>query len=156
MVPDPLIAEIGGSSPVCTLQLATLGFLPAPQKPISPFSRFTPHFLGQTAQFSRRACASLTLRSMSFTFITTQGIDDCPHPADQPDGNLDTSLDFHLDEKFSSWKRSRNRALECGASASSKGSVNPKVYTANALQMLVTRKKPDESGNYRIHHFVRL
>ena len=50
IVPEPRVPEIGGSSPWCTETAATRASLPAPQKPRSPSSRFTPHSRGHRRQ----------------------------------------------------------------------------------------------------------
>ncbi len=50
MLPEPSDPEIGGSSPKCSPQCATRTRLPAPQYPLCPSKRLTPHFLGQSSQ----------------------------------------------------------------------------------------------------------
>src|SRR5512139_151112 len=45
-VPDPRVPEIGGSSPWCTETAAIRATAPAPQNPVSPARRSTPHSRG--------------------------------------------------------------------------------------------------------------
>ena len=55
MVPEPLLPEIGGSSPKCKLNADIFGFIPILQKPNSFFRRLTLQFRGQQEHLSRRA-----------------------------------------------------------------------------------------------------
>src|SRR4030067_710422 len=56
-VPEPRDPEIGGSSPWCTDTAATRREMPAPQNPVSPFRRFTPHPRGHRQQRSKARTA---------------------------------------------------------------------------------------------------
>jgi hypothetical protein len=53
-VPDPREPDTGGSSPWCGKMEEIRIFDVAPQKPVSPVSRFTPHLRGQRAQCEAR------------------------------------------------------------------------------------------------------
>ena len=52
MVPEPLLPEIGGSSPWCGAQLYTEALTPALQYPFAWQLRFAPHLRGQIEQLS--------------------------------------------------------------------------------------------------------
>ena len=53
-VPEPFLPEMHGSSQWWREYLATFGFLPDKQYPISSFSLFAPQFLGQRQQFDNK------------------------------------------------------------------------------------------------------